>query len=265
MNESELESRIEKPIFIFGCCNSGTTILWNALRDHTGVSGPEIEGQDIDSLPDSMKHNLGKSTFRLWAHPRFRLEYYKTEEDYDEEDRTQIIRVYSDFHEEGKRFITKSPADTLRARLIQAYFPDAYFISIVRDGYAVSEGIIRKRKYDPDRPEFEGLHTTIDEAAEQWFRANTIIASHQKFLNNYKIIRYEDLVKSPEGIITSALDFCELDSLNFTFPVFDSDLNEKQISRLSDYEMEVVTRIAQPMLIHFGYEIYDRKLKWSDL
>ena len=263
MKDFDLGGRIEKPIFVFGCCNSGTTILWKALKAHNGISGPEVEGQDLEGLPDSMRHHLGKSTFRLWAHPKFKLCYYKTEEDYEENERQALIKVYQKFVKPKKRFITKSPADTLRARLIQAYFPDAYFIAIVRNGYAVSEGIVRKRKSDSDRPQFEGLYTTIDEAAEQWFRANVIVASHEQFLDRYKIIRYEDLVEEPQKVLSSVLEFCELDKTGFSVPAFDNKLNQIQISRLSNYEIETITRVAQPMLLHFGYEILEKNLKWS--
>ncbi len=263
MAKSNLESRIQNPIFIFGCSNSGTTILWNTLKAHKDVSGPDIEGQDLKGLPESVRHYLGKSTFRLWAHPQFKFSYYKTEKDYDESEKQRIAEVYQQFQEPGKRFIAKSPADTLRARLIQSYFPDAYFIAIVRNGYAVSEGIIRKRKWDPDRPQFEGLYTTIDEAAEQWFRSNTVVVSHQKFLNKYKIIRYEDLLENPKDTLSSVLEFCELDNTKLALSKLDSSLNQQQISRLSDYEIETVTQIAQPMLIHFGYEVLNKELKWE--
>lgn len=263
MKKSNLEVRIEKPIFIFGCCNSGTTKLWQALKNHQYTSGLDIEGQDLDGLPDSMRHYLGKATFRLWAHPRFKLCYYRTENDYDETERYVITELYKKYLKLEKRFITKSPADTLRARLIQEYFPDAYFIAIVRNGYAVSEGIVRKRKSDPERPQFEGLHTTIDEAAEQWFRANIIISSHEKFLRKYKIIKYEDLVENPQDTLFSILKFCELSTDNFPIPPFDTTLNQQQISRLTDYEIETVTRIAQPMLFHYSYEVLSKELKWS--
>ncbi len=253
---------MEKPIFVFGCSNSGTNILWQALKKHKGLSGPDIEGQDLQDLPQSMRHYLGDATFRLWAHEKFKLCYYATENDYNAEDAAKIKEIYRKYLVPGTRFITKSPADTLRSRLIQAYFPDAYFIAIVRNGYAVSEGIVRKRKYDPDRPQYEGLFTTIDEAAEQWFRANTIIVSHQTFLKNYLIVRYEDLIQNPEDVFLSILDFCGLDSGGFPIPSFIQGLNEEQISRLSDYEIETITRIAAPMLIHFGYELRNKELNW---
>ena len=254
---------MKKPIFIFGCCNSGTTILWDALKNHKDLSGPNIEGQDLQDLPASMKQYVGKATFRLWAHPKFKLCYYATENEYDAVEAAKIKEVYGRYLVPGTRFITKTPPDTLRARLIQAYFPDAYFIAIVRNGYAVSEGIIRKRKCDPERPQFEGLFTTIDEAAEQWFRANTIIVSNQRFLKNYMIVRYEDLVQNPERVLLSILEFCGLDAEGFPVPSFTQGLNEEQISRLSDYEIEMITRIAAPMLVHFGYDVTKEKLEWT--
>jgi len=257
-----LDIELKKPIFIFGCCNSGTTILWNALKEHKDLSGPEVEGQDLEGLPDSMRHYLGKSTFRLWAHPKFKLCYYSTEKDYNEKDEKQIKEEYKRYLKHDTRLITKSPADTLRARLIQSYFPDAYFIDVIRNGYAVSEGIIRKRKYDSERPQFKGLYTTINEAAEQWFRANIITLSHKRFLKNYKIVKYEDLVENPKKTLLSILNFCVLDSTNFPIPIFDKNLNEKQISRLSEYEIETITKIAQPMLIHFDYKLRKKELKW---
>ena len=254
---------MEKPIFIFGCCNSGTKILWRALKQHKALSGPDIEGQDLQGLPPSMKHHLGNATFRLWAAKKFKLCYYSTEDDYNKGDAIKIREIYNRFITPETRFITKSPADTLRARLIQAYFPDAYFIAIVRDGYAVSEGIVRKRRHDPERPQYKGLFTTIEEAAEQWFRANTVIVSHQKFLKKYKIVKYEDLVRDPEQTLLSILEFCDLDTPGFQIPTFTEGLNEEQISRLSDHEIEEITRIAAPMLIHFDYKLRNKELKWE--
>ena len=245
---------IEKPIFVFGCCNSGTTILWQALKSHYGLSGPNIEDQDIEGMPTSMQHWLGKKTFRLWAHPKFGLCYYSTESGNNTEDTLKLQEVYRRFLIPNTRLIVKSPAHTLRARLIQSYFPDAYFVAIVRNGYAVTEGIRRKRKYDPDRPQFQGLLTTINEAAEQWFRANVVILSHQSFLRKYLVVQYEDLVKKPRETLHKILDHCDLSQTGFSVPNFRKGENEKQIARLTKEEVDTITRIAGPMLYHFGYD-----------
>ena len=251
-----------KPVFIFGCCNSGTNILWQTLKQHSGLSGPDIESQDLKSLPDSMRHYLGNSTFRLWAHPRFELCYYKTEQDYNEDDKERITKAFFEHLEPNTRLITKSPADTLRARLIQAYFPDAYFLAIVRNGYAVSEGIVRKRKFDQDRPQYVGLHTTMEEAALQWLYSNMVILSHPNFLKRYKILRYEDLVAEPQETLESVLGFLELEFNEILIQNFDVTLNAQQISRLREDEIKTITRIAKPLLIHYGYDILGDGFKW---
>jgi len=246
--------KIVRPVVVFGCCNSGTTILWQTLMGHPGLSGPDVEDQDIEDMPRSMTHFLGKATFRLSAHPKFGLSYYVTEQDHDKKDAQKLREIYQRFLTTGTRLVVKSPTHTLRARLIQTYFPDAYFVAIVRNGYAVSEGIVRKRKYDSDRPQFQGLATTIEEAAEQWFRANVVVVSHQKFLHNYLIIRYEDLVREPEAILHLVLDHCGLDKTRVSVPVFKQDHNQNQIARLAPEEIDTITRIAGPMLHHFEYE-----------
>ncbi len=179
--------------------------------------------------------------------------------DYEPNEEEKVREVYRKYYEPGTRFITKSPADTLRARLIQSYFPDAFFIAIVRNGYAVSEGIVRKRKFDPDRPQYAGLQTTIEEAAEQWFRANTIITSHQKFLRKYLIIKYEDLVNNTEQTFDIVLKFLQVSIGDFEVPVFEKDKNEMQIERLSTDDIDTITKIAGPMLMHYEYQI-DRNL-----
>lgn len=255
---------IERPIFVIGCNNSGTTILWQALKQHPLLSGPDVEGQDLEDLPMKLRHFLGKATFRLWAHPQFKLSYYLTEADFRQDEADKTAEVYGRFVRPGTRFIEKTPSNVGRAQLLQAYFPDAYFVPIVRNGYAVAEGTVRKRKDDPDRPQFAGLFTTIEEAAEQWFRANFFILSQGHFLKRYldPPVKYEDLVADPESVLYRVLQFCDLPTEGFPIPTFRQGLNDEQIARLSLYEIEVVTRIAGPALFHFGYEILQRELRW---
>lgn len=275
-NTRNLESRIKEPIFIFGCPNSGTTILWEALKQHDSIGGAAIEGQDLDGMPKPMTHFLGQHTFRMWAHylheqpisrwnedylPGSKLPYYFTEKDWSPEYQSQIEAVYSRYLQNGKRLSDKSPAHTLRARFLQKCFPDAKFIAIVRNGYAVSEGIVRKRMYDPERPQFKGLYTKINDAAWQWEKSNEVIVSYQEhnLLRDYMIVRYEDLVENPKSVFAKLLDFCNLDANGLNIPRFKLNLNSYQISRLRTSDIETITRIARPMLSHFDYEILQRQ------
>lgn len=253
--------KIERPIFIFGCNNSGTTVLWKALKQHPNLCGPDVESQTLAGLPQRMTSYI-RETFRLFAHPKFKMCYHSTERDYEESEHLQVARAYAHSLVSGKRLICKSPSDTLRARLIQSYFPDASFIAIVRNGYAVCEGTVRKRREDPERPEYRGMFTTIEEAAEQWFRANVLVVSNTSFLKRYKIIKYEDLVEKPESTLEEITSFCGLDLDTLPMPSFKDDLNAKQIQGMVSYQIEAITRIARPMLEHFGYEVLRKELHW---
>lgn len=274
---STLEKKIEAPIFILGCCNSGTTILGRAIQTHSDVEGPEDEGPLSSGWPKELTHHLCPQTFRMWAHPIFskgkecypgdNLVYYLTEEALTGTLRTQVESFYRQFINNGKRVSDHSPQLVLRARALQGIFSDAYYVIIVRNGYAVSEGIRRRRYLDADRSHMSGFETRIEDAAVQWKEANRILLSYVdgNLLDRALLITYENLVNNTQVVLTKVFNFCHLDITNYKFPVFDRDRNKEQISRLTEYDIETITRIAQPMLLHFGYEIMNRELRWETI
>jgi hypothetical protein len=260
-----LENKIEKPIFVLGCCNSGTTILGRAIQSHNDVNGPEDEGPLTPGWPKELTHFLCPHTFRVWAHPIFskgkeyfpgdNLAYYLTE--LTEKNSSQVKSFYSQFIDNKERISDHSPQLVLRARALQGIFPDAYFVIIVRNGYAVSEGIKRKRFYDPDRPHMSGFETRIEDAAVQWREANRILLSYidHKQLSKVMTVQYENLINNTKDVLIGVLKFCNLKPINYYFPKFITNNNEKQIARLSAYEIDTITKVAQPMLTHFGYDV----------
>ncbi len=250
---NRISKKIEKPIFVVGCCNSGTTILWRALKKHNELDGPETEGQDLQELPLCMRHFLGKKTFRMFAHPTFKYSYHLKENDFEKSVAQRLADLYAEHLEPGKRLIEKSPANLLRTRFLQSVFPDATFVIIVRNGIAVSEGIVRKRWYDPERPHMAGLKTTIEEASLQWHHANRIILQDKIYLKRYIMVKYEDLVKDTNKVLHSILNFCECSISDFPIPGFEKNLNAKQIARLSLTEKNAIHKIANKTLRYFGY------------
>lgn len=249
MNEADLECRIDKPIFVIGCPCSGTTLLWNILKSNPNISGPEIEGQDLEGMPSSMTHHLGKSTFMLWAingNP-----YWL--DDGNPKDKEKIIEVYSKYLEPGKRFCDKSPAHTARVRGIQANFPDSYFVGIVRDPYATVPSIMARREYDERYPDMKGLNTKIDQAANQWSLANTMLLAHEKGLNKIKIVKYEDLVSDPSGSMGQIALFLELEN-EFTVPEIKPDTNEKRIKGLSRPDVDIIYDYCKVIASCYDYQ-----------
>jgi len=246
-------NEIERPVFVVGCCNSGTTILWRALMDQKEFDGPKFEGQDLKELPQCMRQYLGRKTFRMWAHPKFKSAHHLREKDYEPALSERLRSVYREHCKDGTRLLEKSPPNSLRTRFLQRSFPDAYFVIIVRNGFAVSEGIVRKRSYDPDRPHMAGLPTTIEQAAEQWSNANRTLLRDKRLLRRSITIRYEDLVCDTANVLQSILRFCECLTPNLEVPRFQEDLNEKQTARLSPEEKKAIRRVAGDMLHYFGY------------
>ena len=242
-----------RPIFVIGCCNSGTTLMWKTLLRNPGVSGPDIEGQAIEGLPKYLTHFIGRETFRLFAHPKFHEAYYLTENDTSELARQEVFNVYSKYFIEGTRFIEKSPANSVRMRFLQATFPNAQFVVIIRNGVAVAEGIRRKRWFDPERPHLSGQETTIEQSAEQWLYANKTILNDLAYIKSFRIIRYEKFVENPTAVMNNLYSFLSLPKITIDTSSFRIDDNEKQIARLKESEILSIYSIQGKLLQQLGY------------
>lgn len=251
--EDRVPRRLRKPIFVVGCCNSGTTILWHALLLHPELSGPPVEGQDLKEMPRCMTHFLGRQTSRLFAHSRFKDAYRLTEGDYDPAVAEQLDAVYAEYCGAGKRFVEKSPANSVRTRFLQSIYPDAHFVMVVRNGLAVAEGIRRKRLFDPQRPHLAGLATTIGEAAEQWRNANRILLEDLPYLRRCTRVTYEDLVLDPARTLRNVTQDCGCEHFEYAACRFDTHLNEAQIARLTQAEQDEIRETAGEMLRNLGY------------
>ena len=189
----------------------------------------------------------------MWAHSRFKSTYHLTEKSHEPALGERLGSIYREHCQDGTRLLEKSPPNSLRTRFLQSTFPNACFVIIVRNGFAVSEGIVRKRSYDPDRQHMAGLRTTIEQAAEQWANANRTLLQDKPFLRRSITIRYEDLVCDSANVLQSILRFCECLTPNLEVPRFQKDLNEKQTARLSPEEKNAIRRVAGDMLHYFGY------------
>jgi len=261
--------KIERPVFIIGCNNSGSTVLARALTMHPALcslplmESPDdygqyhhLEMQDLKDkgLPKELTHWTGKQTARLWATNEFQGVLTATDKDYTPSLARRTKTVLGWFGQKGKRLVLTSPANLLRARLLLAIFPDAKFIGLVRYPYAVVEGAREKRWRDPQRPWISGMPTTIKQAAEQWENANVLLLSLQQFLDDrLLIVHYEDLVAKPKATLNQVLAFLGLNGKGVQVPHLKRGLNQRQAERLTAYEREVIEQICWPMMDHFGY------------
>lgn len=246
------EPKPEKWVFILGCYNSGTTLLHKLLANHSEIGSMPNEGQFYtNQLPRGADIGLP----RLWAmKPDF---FYLNETSATKINVSKMKRDWAWFynHPSRKVLVEKTILHSARSRWLQKVFPNAYFISIFRNGYAVSEGIARKE------------HHPIQTAARQWAISNDILLNDIPFLRNSHILFYEDLVAHPEEElqkITHFLDLSELPSTTFSkeFKIHKVDsaiknMNEESFKRLSKADILTINAEAGEVLKKLSYSVID--------
>ncbi|MGH7446570.1 MAG: sulfotransferase family protein, partial [Longimicrobiales bacterium] len=155
-------------------------------------------------------------------------------------------------------FLEKSPPNAARTRWLQAHFQDAHFIAIVRNGYAVAEGIRRKAE-----PRHLRHGWPLDLCARQWARSCEVLLEDAAHLRRVLWVRYENLAERPAEEFGRILTFLGLDGsidLERSWNVHEQNseirnMNDASIERLTADERSIVTREAESMLRHFGYEV----------
>lgn len=129
------DRRIREPILIVGSPRSGTTMLGNLLSLHPDVAYWE-EPRSIWCLGHAWRDHD-----RLVA------------SDLTPGIASGIDHRFARFLEATgrSRFAEKTPSNTLRLPFIQALYPDARIIHLVRDGRAVVASMLRMLKKPPDQ------------------------------------------------------------------------------------------------------------------
>ena len=248
--------RPQKWLFIVGCYNSGTELLENILGKHPDIAGLPAEGQ---FLTDQIVADYEIGLPRMWVmrEELFRLTENDEGPDVDRLKKEWIMRL----DRRKPVFVEKSPPNAAKTRWLQKHFENPHFIAIVRNGYAVAEGI--RRKAEPYHLK-DGW--PLDMCARQWARSYEVLLEDAKHLKKVIWVRYEDLAANPAAEIKRVLEFAGLTVPDLTGFINESygvhernepirDMNPESIARLSSEERAVITREARPMLEKFGYEI----------
>lgn len=208
------------PIFLSGCNRGGTTILSLLLASH-----PEVrnigrsqfnEGQYIwrQKWPDWSRHR--------WALPPWRW-YLRRDERHATQANLGFFRTaFSDAMPEPGRLLEKTPANALRIPFINALYPNAYFVHIIRDGRDTTASLMA-RKVAPVY------------APHQWVQAHRVaLADLERIPEERKrIVRYEELLEAPEETLRHLCRGCGL--------AWDAEARE-QVLREADASLRPVDR-----------------------
>ena len=238
--------------FIIGCNNSGTSLLQRML-DQTGqVSTFQYEGQRYTR---ALERSERKKYERVWSEYIDDL-ILRPEDGFEIAPRLVHDWIYSLGNNLQPIIVEKTPANTVRMRWLQEVFPNSYFIGLVRNGYAVVEGTRRKS------------NKSIERSAIHWNKVNHVMFDEARGINNFLLLKYEDIARNPKTVSESLSNFLGVSSAGlenalggeYSLPTVTGeksqgvkDLNGNSIARLSDEELNTIYIIAGEMLDHFGY------------
>ena len=168
--------------------------------------------------------------------------------------------------------LEKSVANTPRIPFLQQFFQPAYFVYIIRNGYAVAEGIRRKavpgKWGNPDYPE----RYPIELCAEQWRTSDDLVEADRVHTERFLRISYEELTAAPEATAGKVTGFLGLEPLatgalpsRWRIHGVEAEIrnmNRDSIGRLSAEDIAAIDRVAGAALARNGYEA--KWVAWDD-
>jgi Sulfotransferase family len=190
-------------VFVGGLHRSGTTPLARLLATHAQVSGfrdtgvTEDEGQHLQDVYPSARAYGGPGRF---AH---RAEAHLTETS-PLVSAGNAARLWDEWstHWDLSRpvLVEKSPPNLIKMRFLQALFPDARFLVLVRHPAVVALSTSKWRR-----------RISLRELVEHWVTAHEILLADAPHVRNLRVVTYEHLIARPEQELAEIADFLDLD------------------------------------------------------
>ncbi len=266
-----------KFVFISGLHRSGTSLLFQCIRDHPEISGfkntgvPEDEGQHLQSVypVDGVYEGPGHFGFN----PAFHL----TEESHlvSSDNANKLFNEWKKYWDLEKPFLLeKSPPNLVRSRFLQALFPNAYFITLLRHPVAVSYAThpySRKHSILPWKK--WGNKSSIHSLIAHWLVCHEQFSYDKKYLRNLLVLKYEEFVVEPQTTLKKIYEFLGVKSVPFTREVR-PNVNDKYFSKWEDMQNGMLTKFYTQYITQkferrvnqYGYSLKNRELiyRFSD-
>jgi hypothetical protein len=181
----------------------------------------------------------------------------------DEEDNYRAEQVKKDWRMlwRGKEtiFIEKSITNITRMKWLNNNFKNSYFIGMTRNGYCVSEGIVRRAQTTkpPATLEHQGQYP-IEWGAKQWVEANQCLIDGRGAVDNYLGFSYEAFTADPIPILNEIWKYLDLPApeMSFSkgilevnnFTVKLKNMNNNSLSNLEEENINLISPIIDPMM-----------------
>jgi hypothetical protein len=225
-------------VFLVGCNNSGTTLIHDALAATGQFSFMSHEGQRFTSV---LMRAQKRGYERVWSE-------YLDELRLDERDTGNYVpRLLFDWLGEltlplKPMILEKTTANAVRMPWLQRAFPEAAFVGIVRNGFAVVEGIKRKGG------------KSVARGARHWKCVNEIMLNDAQHVKKFLLVSYEDFVAGPQETLSRIAAFLDIRLVDVNASLKSiEDMNPQSIGRLDTAEIRIIAQQAGDCLVRMGY------------
>ena len=273
----DLEQLVRTHLFVVCPNNSGSSFLAAALGKCQATWRLPVEGQFIQGFVGPVTTaTYGREELTpalLWASEGKWLDLFAGPDRYDWAQSRKAWYFHARAHRaDASVFVTKSPPHVLHVGQLLAAFRNAKFLFMVRNPYAVCEGICRRyrTRLTRDFRQFTEPRKGVETAAAM--HVATCLAWQRRNIETYAergtFFSYETMCDDPEAAARQVRCLVpELDDLklrqriavkNYDEPL--TNMNERQIARLSAREIEAFNRVFhqhRDTLAYFGYELMD--------
>jgi tetratricopeptide (TPR) repeat protein len=188
-----------QPVFVVGMPRSGTTLVEQMIASHARGGGagelPEIPRIATELVPGKKKRG-SKKQLREGLTPEAQAEYVRG-----------YLEILQSGHEDVDRIVDKMPANSLYLGLIDALFPNATIIHVIRHPLDICMSCYTQQfKF----LEWSNQFSTI---ADMYTLYRQMMAYWHKVLPEGRIVdvHYEQLTGDPEGEGARMLDACGLE------------------------------------------------------
>jgi hypothetical protein len=232
---------LKKPIFIVGHARGGSTLFAAIINKHTHVQSNYLgkNTNDInDHFEDLLNLNLHSEYAECVEQKRIWFQYFSGEKIFchmgkeliiedlelsNEKRNSLISQITENFS--GKRFLSKSPTNSFRVKIIPKLFPDAKIVAIYRNGAEVvsswgqrAYGFGKRVSNNELKCRKLGYRQGINIFAKKWYETISYLEAARAEMG-FLAITYDDLIDHTSTTLETVLDYLELPIEDYIYSI----------------------------------------------